>query len=105
MVGQVAELLLGVAAVGDVGEHALHPHRPAVGRAAERALVTDPDGPPVAGDHPVLDRERLERLGAARLLERDPVAIVGVHRFHQKLVLTSHSSAGKPSSASICGET
>ena len=75
-------------------------------RAAERALVADPDGAPVAGDHPVLDRERLERLRAAGLLERRPARDRrGASRLHQKSLLTSHSSAGKPSRRSICGET
>ena len=79
MLGAVAKLLLGAAALGDVDQHPPELDATAVDRAAHGTLVAHPEHPPVGGEDPVLDRERLERLRAALLRGLQPLAIAFRH--------------------------
>ena len=87
MVGAVAELLLGGPALGDIDQHPFDQHLAVIGRPPVGALVADPDDAPVAGDHPVFDRERGEGVDAELFLGFEPVAVVGVDAAPPQLVV------------------
>jgi hypothetical protein len=85
VVREEPDLLLRLFAVGDVDHHALpEPGQPVV-VPDEHRLVTDPDGPALAGHEPVLLDERLAALVGAQVLRQHTLAVVRVQELHPQV--------------------
>ena len=81
MIGEEGQAFLRPLAFGDVEHHPLDQGWPAVGVLQHERAVLEPDHSPVGSDQPILHRERVPRLTAARVgLDRASSVLGMQHR-------------------------